>query len=147
MVWINDLIRHAQSNRVPISESLSEFRTRFSYQSRLIALQLVYRVVMADQIFAKSEASIIEEIVRRLEIRDMDHQSIRAYFKVDSSEVDHYAILGVSRNASADEIKKAYRKACKDHHPDRVHHLGPEIKKSAEKKMRQINESYAVLRR
>lgn len=53
---------------------------------------------------------------------------------------DYYSILGVERNASADEIKKAYRKKAMDSHPDR--HGGDAEK---EKEFKAINEAYAVL--
>ncbi len=53
---------------------------------------------------------------------------------------DYYKILGVSRNASADEIKKAYRKLAMKYHPDR--NSG---KKEAEDKFKQINEANEVL--
>lgn len=53
---------------------------------------------------------------------------------------DYYAILGVDRNASADEIKKAYRKLALQYHPDK--NRGD---KAAEEKFKQINEAYAVL--
>ena len=53
---------------------------------------------------------------------------------------DFYAILGVPKGASATEIKKAYRKAAKDNHPDR--HPGDA---AAEKRFKEMGEAYSVL--
>ncbi|OQX94243.1 MAG: molecular chaperone DnaJ [Rickettsiaceae bacterium 4572_127] len=54
---------------------------------------------------------------------------------------DYYQILGVSKTASADEIKKAFRKKAMQNHPDK--HKGDA---SAEKKFKEINEAYDVLK-
>ena len=53
---------------------------------------------------------------------------------------DYYEVLGVSKGSSEDEIKKAYRKAAKQYHPDL--HPGD---KEAEQKFKEVNEAYEVL--
>lgn len=50
---------------------------------------------------------------------------------------DFYDILGISRNASADDIRRAYRKLAQEHHPDKTG--------GDDKKFREINEAYQVL--
>jgi curved DNA-binding protein len=54
---------------------------------------------------------------------------------------DYYGILGVPRNASDAEIKKAYRKLAMQYHPDR----NPGKEKWANEKFKEINEAYGVL--
>jgi len=54
---------------------------------------------------------------------------------------DYYAVLGVPRTASEDDIKKAFRKLARQFHPDVARD-----KKTAEEKFKEINEAYEVLR-
>jgi len=60
---------------------------------------------------------------------------------VAASKSDYYDILGVSRSASGDEIKKAYRKQALEWHPDRH----KDDKETAEKRFKEVNEAYQVL--
>ncbi|GFP28953.1 DnaJ domain-containing protein, partial [Candidatus Hakubella thermalkaliphila] len=53
---------------------------------------------------------------------------------------DYYKILGVDKNASQEEIKKAYRKLAQKYHPD----VNPN-NKSAEEKFKEVSEAYSVL--
>lgn len=54
------------------------------------------------------------------------------------SKRDYYEVLGVSKSASADEIKKAFRRAAVEHHPDK--------EGGDEAKFKEINEAYEVLK-
>ena len=58
-----------------------------------------------------------------------------------AAKTDYYDILGISKSATADEIKKAYRKQALEWHPDRH----KDDKEAAEKRFKEINEAYQVL--
>lgn len=61
-----------------------------------------------------------------------------------SKTKDYYKVLGVARDADEKQIKSAYRKLSKLHHPDKAAKQGL-TKETAEKKMASINEAYEVL--
>jgi len=58
------------------------------------------------------------------------------------SKRDYYEVLGIGRNATADDIKKAYRNLALKYHPDRV---TPDKKKEAEERFKEMSEAYEVL--
>lgn len=63
----------------------------------------------------------------------------------EEAEKDPYQILGVSRNASQQEIKSAFRKQAQRYHPDRVSHLGEEFQQLAKEKFQEIQRAYEIL--
>ncbi|MDD4222634.1 MAG: DnaJ domain-containing protein, partial [Candidatus Methanomethylophilus sp.] len=59
----------------------------------------------------------------------------------DGQKRDYYEVLGLSKDATPDEIKKAYRMLAKKYHPD----VSTEPKDVAEAKFKEISEAYEVL--
>ena len=55
---------------------------------------------------------------------------------------DPYLVLEIERNAGWEDIKRAYRERIKEYHPDKVAHLGAELRALAERKAKEINRAY-----
>lgn len=60
---------------------------------------------------------------------------------------DPYAILGISPNASEDEVKQAYHKAIGQHHPDKVAQMGEDIRNLADQKTKEILQAYQTIQK
>lgn len=71
-----------------------------------------------------------------------DQSSSRRSVNSGPSLDDCYKILEVSPDASDEEVKKAYRTAALKYHPDRVNHLGEDMRKKAEETFAKVNEAY-----
>ncbi len=66
--------------------------------------------------------------------------------EVQAGSADPYALLGVDRGASPDEIRTAYRHLVAQYHPDKVSHLGREFQEMAHQKLIAIKEAYEMLK-
>ena len=151
MTWVKDLIKNAVSSNPPLESLLYEFKTSFSYEPRLILLELVYQVLYTKKSVPANELQIARNIATYLDISIYEQRTIEAKYQYrsahqSSSTVNeasqHYAVLGLEPGASDEDIKRAYRKLSMQYHPDKVSHLGTEFKKIAEEKMKEINAAY-----
>ena len=64
----------------------------------------------------------------------------------ESSKKTAYAVLGVGRDASPEEIKQAFRRLANKYHPDKVSHMGDEFRELAERRFKEIQEAYQKLK-
>lgn len=68
-------------------------------------------------------------------------QNERGYSQPDNP----YAVLGIGRDATDEDIQKAYKALANKYHPDKVQHLGEEFQELAEKRFKKIQHSYQIL--
>lgn len=139
------LLRDILKQKVPIKDVSQQIRDNMDYPSRLQLLHFLFGIANADRIIHPNELKIISDISSWLGVSSGDFESIKAMF-IDNLEAC-YKVLEVDRNASVDEIKKAYRNMALKFHPDKVGYLGEDIRKAAEEKFQKVNEAYDKIKK
>ena len=122
-----------------------QIRQNMDHSSRLQLLHFLFGIAKADGHVSQVELDAIERMAGYLYINDRDFESIKAMFYNEVNAA--YKILEIQKSASDDEVKKAYRRMVKKHHPDKVRHLGEEHLKGAEEKFRKIQEAYEQIQK
>ena len=107
---LHEAVSQQETAEVPEGQVVQQIRKGYKFRNRLLR--------PAGVIVAKQPAGLIPPMAKR----------------------DYYEVLGVDRDADAEEIKKAYRKLALQYHPDR----NPSDK-SAEEKFKELGEAYEVL--
>jgi DnaJ like chaperone protein len=109
-------------------------------------MDLLFHIAMADDVMHPAEMDYLKEVARIFRISEHEFVRIReSHMGEDAS--DPYVVLGVESNATNKEIKSAYRKLIKEHHPDLLMAQGvpEEFIEAANEKMAVINSAYDKL--
>lgn len=134
-----------KQQHIPVRQVCLQIRQMMQHASRLQLVHFLFGIAKADGMVADSEEDQIRLIAGYLGISQRDYESIKAMFYNSSDNA--YKILEIDKNASVDDIKKAYRRMAKKYHPDKVIHLGKEHQQGAEEKFRQVQMAYEQLQK
>ncbi len=138
----NDVIKKREISAQRICSYLAQ-RTR--YEVRLQLLHFLFGIAQADGQVSQAEINKLREIAGYLKVGPYDFESIMAMF-IKSAD-NAYKILEVNKDATDEEIKKAYRNMAKKYHPDRVVTEDEAIKKGAEEKFKEVQKAYETIQK
>jgi len=123
--------------RQTVMRCCGQIAVNMDYSQRLQLLNFLVLISQADGKVDASEVSAMKECAQWLQMSADEVDSMLGMGKDDLESA--YRVLGLSPDASDDELKRAYRRLALEHHPDRVAALGDDIRKAAEKKFQEIN--------
>lgn len=139
------LLNEILKQDINLIEVCRQIKQYMDYAAKLQLLHFLFGISKADGQLHSREIEVIDQIAKFMEIDRGDFLSIKAMFikSADSS----FNILEVNATATDNEVKKAYYKMATKYHPDKVAHLGDEIKKAAEEKLQKLNGAYDEIKK
>lgn len=135
------ILKEMLKKDIPLDDVCMQIRYNMNNSLKLQLLHYLFGIAAADNVIADSEMNILKRIAGGIGISSYDFNSIKSMFVVQGSSSD-YEILGITREASNDEVKTAYKKMAMKHHPDKVAGMGEEVMRKATEKFQAINEAY-----
>lgn len=120
-----------------VSQCCGQIAANMDYSQRLQLVNFLIMIAQADGYVDPTEVEAVKECAQWMGISVADVESM-LNLKGDSLE-EAYKVLGVSPDATNDEVRAAYRRLALQHHPDRVATLGEDVRKAAEQKFQEIN--------
>jgi len=139
------VLRELLKKDINIQEVSVQIASFMDYSGRLQLLHFLFGIALADGFIDASETDTIRSISNFMRISSSDFQSVEAMFVKVTSRA--YKILEISADASDDDVKKAYKKMAIKYHPDKVSHLGEDVRKAAEEKFQKMNAAFEEIKK
>lgn len=143
--------------RTPFKNSLKSGKMEAFYESGKIKVEIPYNRGVVDGIAKEYFES--GRLAKEIHYKNGKEMFYKSYFDNNNKQEKerysngyskdnpnrYYAILGVNKNITKDELKKVYYKLVKKYHPDKFENSSKKEKENAENKMKEINEAYEYL--
>ncbi|PIE84556.1 MAG: hypothetical protein CSA07_00410 [Bacteroidia bacterium] len=146
LLEMRDLLR----GPLPVQQACIQIRISFSYSQRQMLMGVLYDLSRADGFTAPSEQQLLSQIAASIGVEDGQHgwssgSSGSAGGYRARPSVDYYGVLGLSSDASDDEVRRTYRKLAMQWHPDRFSTSPEDKQREASEKFKGINEAYEAI--
>ncbi len=139
------MLRDLLNQTIPVNEVCLQIKQNMNYSARLQLVHFLFGIAQADGHVDVEEQKLITHICTQMGIGNSDFESIQAMF-VPNTDSD-YKILEIDRNASDEELKKAYRRMAMKFHPDKVSTLGDEVQNAAKEKFQKVSQAYENIKK
>ncbi len=147
------VFNQARDSQTPIGEFTKQIRSIFRAQPQRLRdiVSILLAVALADGHLHPAEEQLIQKIAWDFGLDQAEYQSCKAAFAAAHGEpqVSPYEVLGVSANASDEEVRRAHRKLVREYHPDTLQAKGlPEdFLEFATEKMAAINDAWSHIKK
>lgn len=173
LLQIKSHLKDSSFNQYDIKKYCIAIVQETNYQQRIELLSTLFEICAANGRIEKNENSLLLLYAQYVNIRSVDYQRAKMYFshayqweensynrrreekKRENKETTQTSstkgrawalkILGLKEGATEEEIKKAYRKAALQYHPDRLTNASESQVAKATEKFREICEAYEIL--
>ena len=141
------VLKDTLNQPIPLRQVCLQISYNMDHSLRLQMMHYLFGLAQADGGIDTAELNVLHQIASYLRVSAKDFESIKAMFIKTATTSSAYSILEVSRNASNDDIKKAYRKMAVKYHPDKVATLGEEFQKAATEKFQKVQEAFESIKK
>jgi DnaJ like chaperone protein len=140
-----DILRQLLDKDIDLYQSCEKVRLNIPYSSKLQLIHYLFGIACADGLCSGVEKDLISRIANLIGLSIADYKTIEAmYFEQTDSA---YIILQITKEASDEEVKKAYKRMCIKYHPDKVASLGEQAQQAAKEKFQEINNAYEKIKK
>lgn len=130
-----------------VNEVAIQVGQHLNYSSKTQLVHMLFAIAVADGQVLDAELRVIRNISMDMNVSQADFQSIYSMYNKKNNNDWAYEVLQISKDASDEDVKKAYRRMAMKFHPDKVNNLGEDVKKNATEKFRKINEAYNFIKK
>jgi DnaJ like chaperone protein len=162
LMLINRIINESLQKVVDLPGTCAAIAERTVYEERLYLVRLNYEVAASDGTLSKNQEAFIRDASMLLGINEYDFNMVSSSFKSEGAGgsfrngrsgpggagiTDPYAVLGLTRDCSDEDVQRAYRTMANMYHPDKVSHLGKELIDLATSKFARIGDAYSAIKK